>query len=178
MTTRRHDVRRLAMQVLYQVDVRGTKEGDPIEEGLEAGPDSAKVQAEARELAEAAWRGRADADRVTAELAPDWPTHRQPPVDRAIIRLAYHEMASGRAPIGVAINEAVLLAKEYCAEDSPAFINGVLDKIAKGLIGAERDGKAAEEQAAADAADQAIADATTVRATGEASTEATEAEAG
>ena len=69
------------------------------------------------------------------QLAPDWPTHRQPPLDRAILRLAHYEMTSGHAPIKVAINEAVELAKNYCAERSPPFINGVLDKMARCLEG-------------------------------------------
>ena len=126
--TQRQDVRRLAMQVLYQIDVRGAGADGKIEQGLEEGPDKAAVQREARDLAELAWGGHQEADQVAKELAPDWPTHRQPPVDRAIIRLAYYEMVSGRTPIGVAINEAVVLAKEYCSAESPAFINGVLDR--------------------------------------------------
>ncbi len=81
-------------------------------------------------------------------LTPDWPTHRQPPVDRAILRLAHHEMVSGHAPVKVAINEGVELAKRYADKESPAFINGVLDKLAKRL---EQDGllpdKPQEEQA-------------------------------
>ena len=68
---------------------------------------------------------------AATSLAPKWPTHRQPAVDRAILRLAYHEMKSGRTPIKVVINEAVELAKGYCSKESPPFINGVLDKMAR-----------------------------------------------
>jgi len=66
-----------------------------------------------------------------AALSPDWPTHRQPVVDRNILRLAYFEIVSGAAPPKVAINEAVELAREFSTEKSPAFVNGVLDKIMK-----------------------------------------------
>ena len=45
--------------------------------------------------------------------------------------------------MGVAINEAVELAKQYGAEQSPAFVNGVLDKMARGL---ESQSETAEEQ--------------------------------
>jgi N utilization substance protein B len=133
MTTRR-DIRRLAMQILYQIDLRGEADLPAIVESLEEDDDAFddhETRADAIELAEAAWSNRGEADTQAAELAPDWPTHRQPPIDRAILRLAYHEMKSGRAPVKVAINEAVELAKEYAAQGSPAFINGVLDKIAK-----------------------------------------------
>ena len=129
--TQRQDVRRLAMQVLYQIDVRGAGTDGKIEQGLEEGPDKAAVQREARDLAELAWGGHQEADRVAKELAPDWPTHRQPPVDRAIIRLAYYEMRSGHTPAKVAINEAVELAKSYGGGQSYRFVNGLLDAIAK-----------------------------------------------
>ena len=52
-------------------------------------------------------------------------------VDRTLIRLAVYEMKYEEdIPTGVAINEAVELAKKYGTDDSPAFINGVLAKIA------------------------------------------------
>ncbi len=70
-----------------------------------------------------------EADHTVAELAPDWPTYRQPVVDRNILRLAYYEMIPGTTPPKVAINEAIELAKEFSTEKSPLFVNGVLDKI-------------------------------------------------
>ena len=122
------------MQVLYQLDVRNT-ENPPsaavLAEGLDADHDNPATRAEAAELALQAWAAHAAADRAVADLAPDWPTHRQPPVDRAILRLAHFEITTGHCPVGVAINEAVELAKQYAAEQSPAFVNGVLDKLAK-----------------------------------------------
>ncbi len=121
------------MQVLYQIDATGETGGEAILEGLDAEHDAEEVRRDAVELALAAWGVRADADAQVAALAPDWPTHRQPPVDRAILRLAYHEMVSGRSPMKVAINEAVELAKQYSNEHAPAFINGVLDKLHKSL---------------------------------------------
>lgn len=53
------------------------------------------------------------------------------PVERAIIRLAAYEFLSRLdVPYRVVLNEAVMLAKKFCAENSHAFINGVLDKAA------------------------------------------------
>ena len=131
--SKQSEIRRLAMQVLYQIDMRGEPDRQAIDASLVDAPGSAQDHTLALALAWAAWNQRADADALALELAPDWPTHRQPPVDRAILRLAYHEMASGRTPVKVAINEAVELAKAFCAENGPPFINGVLDKMARKL---------------------------------------------
>ena len=98
---------------------------------MDADFDDPQIHEPAVDLALGAWASRQAADREVSELTPDWPTHRQPPVDRAILRLAHYEISSGHAPAKVAINEAVELAKQYAAENSPAFINGVLDKLAK-----------------------------------------------
>ena len=57
-----------------------------------------------------------------------------PSVDRIILRLATYELLwSGEVPPAVAIDEAVELAKSYGTEDSSAFVNGVLDRIANDL---------------------------------------------
>lgn len=123
------------MQVLYQIDLRGEGDVEAIVGALnvEDAFDSTDVRAAAVKLAREAWADRNVADARVRELAPDWPTYRQPAVDRAILRLACFEMAAGRTPARVAINEAVELAKEYASAQSPAFINGVLDKIARTL---------------------------------------------
>lgn len=128
---KRSDIRRLAMQALYQLDLRGEADSAAVAEALDEDAGSAATGQEAMAMAMAAWRRHEEADRLATQLAPDWPTYRQPPVDRAILRLAFYEMASGTTPVKVAINEAIELAKHFCAENSPAFINGVLDKMAK-----------------------------------------------
>lgn len=129
---KRRDIRKRVMQLLYQMDQSDTS----FEELAELPSDSEKLTvttAAAIPLAQQAWELRKQADEKVLELAPDWPTYRQPPVDRAILRLAYFEMASGYAPPSVVINECVELAKEFASEHSPSFINGVLDKIARNL---------------------------------------------
>lgn len=120
------------MQLLYQMDMRNEDDLADLSEQLsDSAPAHLRQAGEpALALAKAAWQNRADADVLLNELAPKWPVYRQPPVDRAILRLAYHEMVSGHAPIKVAINEAIELAKTFAGQDSPAFINGVLDKLA------------------------------------------------
>ena len=52
-------------------------------------------------------------------------------VDLTALRLAVYEMKFGETPVGVAINEAVELAKKFSSDEAPAFVNGVLGKAAK-----------------------------------------------
>jgi N utilization substance protein B len=143
-TPTRRDLRRLAMQVLYQLDVTSPKHNpghaptvlpsaEDLAEALDEEHDSLATRKKAAQLALVAWADHEQADEQVTQLSPDWPTHRQPPVDRAILRLAYYEMNSGHAPVKVAINEAVELAKQFGSEQSPPFINGVLDKLARAI---------------------------------------------
>lgn len=60
-----------------------------------------------------------------------WKTSRMNKVDLTILRLAVYEMKwDDSVPVGVAINEAVELAKKYSSDDGPAFVNGVLARLA------------------------------------------------
>jgi N utilization substance protein B len=52
-------------------------------------------------------------------------------VDRSILRLAVWELTSGQTPPKVVIDEAIELAKSFSTEQSPAFVNGVLDAVLK-----------------------------------------------
>jgi len=117
------------MQLLYQIDQRGEAAREAIVDAIDESFDPPQVRAPAIELAVGAWARRQKPDELATELAPDWPTYRQPPIDRAILRLAWHEMITERTPVKVAINEAVELAKHYGSEESFRFINGVLDRM-------------------------------------------------
>ena len=69
---------------------------------------------------------------ITSYLKKNWTLSRLASADRNILRLAVYELkfAEDKIPVGVAINEAVKLAKKYGTDDSGRFINGVLDAIA------------------------------------------------
>ena len=122
------DMRRCALQVMYQFDA-GNTSPELVRASLAGSPGGSAAHDQGFALAEQAWALRDEADQSVANLAPDWPTYRQPVVDRNILRLAYYEMVSGTTPPKVAINEAIELAKEFSTDKSPLFINGVLDKI-------------------------------------------------
>jgi N utilization substance protein B len=122
-----HEIRRGALLAICQFDAGREDEPESIRDGLLAGDVPEQLVDAATALAVDAWKGRAESDSVIADLATDWPIHRQPSVDRALLRLAAWELRSGRVPAAVAIDEAVELAREFSTEHSPSFVNGVLD---------------------------------------------------
>ena len=70
-------------------------------------------------------------DKMLNELSTGWKTSRMNRVDLTILRLATYEIKWDEdVPTSVAINEAVELAKRYSSDSGPAFINGVLAKVA------------------------------------------------
>lgn len=70
-------------------------------------------------------------DQQIDAVADKWQTGRMMKVDLTIIRLAAYEILhDADVPTGVAINEAVELAKRYGTDQSPAFVNGILAKLA------------------------------------------------
>jgi N utilization substance protein B len=77
-------------------------------------------------------------DHYIGECSHGWSVARMPGVDLCILRIAAYEMIYQKTSAGVAINEAVELAKQFGGDRSPNFINGVLGWIArayeKGLI--------------------------------------------
>lgn len=124
--------RRLAFQLLYQLDATGAVDAGPIIQAelsrvTDLGPLAAEKIAG---LVIGAWTARAQADADFTSLAPQWPSHRQAGVDRAILRLAHHEVTKGITPARIAINEAVELARAFSTDKSPSFINALLDKVA------------------------------------------------
>ena len=136
-------IRKLAFQALFQLDARGGPDDGAVREtlnDLENFTDADRDKAYA--LALAAFNARDMADRDFVQLAPAWPAHRQPAADRAALRLGHYELTSRRVPPKVAVNEAVELAKIYGSEKSPAFVNGLLDRVLRRL--------AAEKTAQAD----------------------------
>ena len=72
-----------------------------------------------------------DIDVLINEKTKGWKTTRMNKADLSILRLAVFEMKwDADVPVGVAIDQAVELAKKYSSDDGPSFINGVLAKLA------------------------------------------------
>ncbi len=81
----------------------------------------------ALKLAKEIWEDRLAGDAQIEALTPQWPIHRQPLIDRNILRLARYEIVFEMTPPVAAIDEAIELARIFSTEKSSSFVNGVLD---------------------------------------------------
>ena len=78
------------------------------------------------------WQMIPELDEMIGAESVGWTVERMGTVDRTLLRLALYEMKyEDDVPAGVAINEAVELAKLYGGDESPAFINGILGELSR-----------------------------------------------
>ncbi len=132
---REHPRRRsrvLGMQALYQFDVRGDEFNKDLDSWLLENEDDYQTREYARQLARGVWENRQWLDGLISQVSQNWDLARIGAVERAVIRLATHEMlVRPEPPAQVVINEAIELAKGFGDKDSGGFVNGVLDAIWK-----------------------------------------------
>jgi N utilization substance protein B len=87
----------------------------------------------ARELALEAHAREAEIDALVSRHARNWRVDRMAVVDRNILRLATYELCFTETPTAVVLDEAVQLARRFGDDPSSAFVNGILDAIARGV---------------------------------------------
>ena len=92
-----------------------------------------KTRAFANQLFEGAAKEVSSLDQMIRLHCENWRFERLAAIDRAILRLAIHEMSAAETPPKVVLNEAVELAKKFSSEESGSFVNGVLDAVRKSL---------------------------------------------
>ncbi|HHD10980.1 MAG TPA: transcription antitermination factor NusB [Deltaproteobacteria bacterium] len=124
--------RELVLQALYRLDLT---DGSP-EECLGDVLASRGVEAQTRSYAERLFHGvvekMRELDCIIEKHSAHWTIERMSVVDRNILRIgAYEILYVEDVPFKVAIDEAVELAKRFSTRDSGAFINGILDSLAK-----------------------------------------------
>lgn len=131
----RRTARELVVQSLFQIDFSGSGAEDALTAAVEEQntKDAVKAQSYAQKAVNGILAALADIDAKIKEYSIDWDLERMPGVDRNILRLAVYEIyyAEEKIPAGIAINEAVEIAKIYGSEDSPRFINGLLGKMVR-----------------------------------------------
>lgn len=133
--TRRSRAREVALQLLFQRDQNGTPM--PPDAAEQFVRDRLARDAEGAEFCRMIVAGveshRSAIDELISRTAENWKLHRMMPVDRNVLRLAIFELqhAAEPTPTAVAIDEAIELSRRFGTADSPAFVNGILDKIAK-----------------------------------------------
>lgn len=150
-STTRHQGRILAMQALFEFDTTDHEIDEIIgriyfdntavpESALESADDDetavdevpAEVAAHAEKLSRGTIAHLGDIDPMIEKAAPAFPLAQIAAVDRNVIRLAIYEFTyEPDVPVGVAINEAVEIAKRFGGETSSKFVNGVLGTIGR-----------------------------------------------
>ena len=151
----RRRAREAALQVLYQLDVQPdlaaqaalarfytnfTGDSDAAASAVAAGdPDPAsgppasvppEVRAYLEKLVVGVVEHQADIDPRITRASRNWRLERMARVDRNLLRLAVYEMTfCDDVPDKVAINEAIEIAKRFGASETPAFVNGILDRV-------------------------------------------------
>lgn len=125
----RHQQRIWGLQILYSIDLKNKfnlknakKEIENIKERNQLLGKNYYFE----NLVIGILENKKELDEYINEKAVDWTIERMAVIDRNILRLSLYEMEEDLVPVGVAINEAVELAKEYGDNKSSGFINGIL----------------------------------------------------
>jgi N utilization substance protein B len=131
--TRRSRAREVALQLLFQYDSNPTVDRAAVERFAHDRLRAPALEAFCLGLYDGAVSRRAAIDERLAAAAENWRLPRMAAVDRNVLRLgAYEVLFTPDTPLTVAIDEAIELARRYGAAGSPAFVNGVLDRIRQG----------------------------------------------
>ncbi len=121
------------MQMLFQWDMSQQDFSKLEAKFWKSAKATDKTRSLANKLFEGAAKDVSALDAVIVKHADNWRFERLAAIDRAILRLAVHEMNGTETPPKVVLNEAVDLAKKFSSEESGAFVNGVLDAVHKSL---------------------------------------------
>jgi N utilization substance protein B len=132
----RSKARKRALDILFEAEIRDVPVLDLLAERSAAGgaPDAGTppVSAYAAELVRGVHEHAQRIDELLAAHSQGWSLDRMPAVDRNILRIgAYELLWSDGVPPGVAISEAVVLARDLSTDASPAFVNGLLARLAE-----------------------------------------------
>ncbi len=129
----RSKARKQALDLLYETDIRGTNLVETLmsRDVPAEGPDARPIREYTRDLVNGVSDNRRKIDELITTYAQGWDMDRLPAVDRNILRLGIYEILwSTSVPTSVAIDEALVLAKELSSDESSKYIHGVLGRIA------------------------------------------------
>ncbi len=127
----RHHARMAVVSLLYAYDLGNGNIAEHTAEILE----EKKIRNKQKDFALALYEGVLEnleaCDKSIIEHLKEWDFERLGAIERATLRLASYEILFGDLDSAVVINEAVEITKAFGSEQSPKFINGVLDAISK-----------------------------------------------
>ena len=133
--------RACALQMLYQAEITQDSIGYVQKLFWQSENAPEHVREFANPLVEGTFKHRETIDSAIGSTADNWTLERMPVVDLCILRSATYELLFlVDIPSAVSINEAIELAKTYSTDDSPKFVNAILDRIkeiAPTMIGLE-----------------------------------------
>lgn len=144
-TKDRRTARQLALDVLYQAEIRGQLPREALsllrrqewsvtlsDSPIESSQPTAEAVSYATSLVEGVQDHAAEIDQLIDRYAEKWAIQRMAVVDRNLLRLASFELLwHSDVPTAVVINEAVELAKMFSTEESGGFVNGILGRLAE-----------------------------------------------
>lgn len=123
-----------ALQLLYVLEAVPSESPEVAYRGLARLTGSEPgVLEEARAVVDGVLARRDELDRLAQAAAEHWRLERIAMIERNILRLGVHELLVGVTPVKVVLDESVWLAQRFAGERAPAFINGVLDRVARSL---------------------------------------------
>jgi N utilization substance protein B len=128
----RSKARKQALDLLYEADIRGGSALEILQtrDVAEEGPDARPIREFTKELITGVSENSRKIDELITTYAQGWDMDRLPAVDRNILRLGIYEIVwSTELADGIAIDEALTLAKELSTDESAGYIHGVLGKI-------------------------------------------------
>jgi N utilization substance protein B len=126
----RSRAREVALQLLFQHDFNSRLPRAVLERFVHERLRVPELAAFTLALYDGVLAHQDDLDRRLSEVLENWRLPRLAAVDRNVLRLGAYELLPGSAtPPRVALNEAIELARRYGSADSPAFVNGVLDRL-------------------------------------------------
>jgi len=124
----RSKARKRALVILFEAEIRGEPVPGLLDQRIaEASPP---VSEYAADLVRGVQAHRDRIDELLAEHAEGWSLDRMPVVDRNVLRIGLYELLwADDVPDAVAINEAVILARDLSTDASPTFVNGLLGRL-------------------------------------------------
>ncbi len=128
----RSKARKQTLDLLYESDIRGSSAADLLflRDVPDDGPDARPIRDFTRALICGITENRRKIDELISTYAQGWDMDRLPAVDRNILRLAIYEVVwSDDVEDGVAIDEALNLARDLSTDESAGYIHGVLGRI-------------------------------------------------
>ena len=127
---RRTKAREVALQFLYQLDLRGECVVEDLSEFLQGSTKDRDVQEFSLRLITGTKDLRPELDEMLTKVARNWDLRRMATIDRNVLRMAIFELLyCDDIPPKVSINEAIDLGKKFSTVNSGAFINGILDRV-------------------------------------------------